>query len=124
MKNWLLITYFLVTWSEYKLVPHYDGHSYWEVSPDGGSQGWYELGHLEFSTVEISTFSVKLATQKDVDLFVGYEDRETPGKEYEGKMKDMKGDLQTVRFSEPSTIESRKGIISKDAFNVKIEEHK
>lgn len=97
MKHLLLLWVFIVTWNEYHLEPHYDWIPYNE--DQGFSIVYFPKGELEFYTVELTTKTIKLATQTDVDLFVG---------------------TITIGGFKPYPT----GIISKDAFNIQVKKEK
>lgn len=102
IKSVLPLVFFIVTWNEYGLKTTEpcqklcDGSDCWNW-PIGCVDG-------DIFSVEISTFSRKFATQKDVDLFVPRHKIESG---YERRIDD-----------------GLNGIISPNAFNIKIEEIK
>ena len=72
MKNWLLAAIFIVTWNEYALIPYHTDGIY-----EGDKSRRLFIFHTvkepqDFYRVEITTHTVKLATQKDLFLFLGY----------------------------------------------------
>ena len=76
MKNWLLAAIFVVSWNEYELKPHeFPGkiiHS--RMMDENGvyqNVNFTQVSNDMYFTVETTTHTIKLATQKDVDLFVG-----------------------------------------------------
>lgn len=79
MKPLLLLWVFIVTWNEYELKHTYffieNGkeiltESAWESVNRSNNYG------VKFATVELTTKTIKLATQGDVDLFLGTQHRD------------------------------------------------
>lgn len=103
-KHLLLAGYFLVSWNEHYLKYH----QVWKRTEAGNNGGvavnWQEPGYY---TVEVATKAVRLATQNDVDLFIGT--REWLGWYI--------GDDNKTHHEYKET----KGIISKDSFNIEVE---
>lgn len=91
---------FIVTWNEYELKPNFDGLPYHEHAP--GTSTYHPLGRIHYYTIEVTTKTIKLATQKDLDLFVGYSRSDGTG-------------LYAKWISQ-------EGIISSNAFNIQINE--
>lgn len=108
MKNWILAALFMVQWNEYELKPHYDRDpnegTYIDTTTGlGFSDAFYRAPvKILFETVEIATHTIKLATQKDVDLFV--------------PRSWWKGEYQ--RTAEDALL----GLIPTHAFNIKVTE--
>ena len=59
MKNLILAAFFLVTWNQYELKQQW------------ATPGSYTHQQPDYYTVETTTHTITLATQKDVDLFYG-----------------------------------------------------
>lgn len=105
MKKLILVGLFLVTWNKNILSPHTDGVPYAESK--GGDLIWHPDGKFLYYSIEVDTDSVTLATQKDVDLFVG---GDVPAP--------FSGDYN------PPLMKHIDGIIPDGAFNVKVKEIK
>jgi hypothetical protein len=119
-KNLILAALFLVTWNEYELKSHHiDGvYQPTDCKPDGKCWGLETLIEpQDFNTVETTTHTVKLATQEDVDRFKGYDGpcRDNPP---------VKPGFQTIQSVAMQKWCEEEGIISKDAYNIKVEEVK
>ena len=113
MKNWLLAALFVVTWNEYKLKQNFimhrladnNGQYIYNDKAACGSDaaviyledGLYCQKFIDKWRIETTTHTVKLATQKDVDLFIG---KDVP------------------------IMQHIDGIISKNAFNIQVKEEK
>ena len=74
MKRLILLGFFLVTWNEWELVPHYKKVSrYYDVTFGTTTfTSEYKTSVEDGYTVEMATHSVKLATEKDVERFRGH----------------------------------------------------
>lgn len=74
-KYLFIAVYFLVTWKQYELKPHYDGVTYASIEEEGGSTiSIHKKGHIKFYTVETITKTITLKTQEDVKKFTGVEE--------------------------------------------------
>lgn len=98
MKHLILLGFFLVTWNQYEVI--------WTNDP--GALSIYILPDARTYSVELTTHTQRLETQKDVDLFVG-------------KEKDCQNPIDLV-MPIPKCFE--KGIIPDGAFNIKVTEEK
>ena len=74
IKHWLCAVIFAVTWNEYELkkVRHWSPATVY--SKDGNYETKVDWGMEKETTytVELTTHTINLATQKDVDLFTGW----------------------------------------------------
>ncbi len=97
MKHLILAGMFLVTWNEWEMrsiKPCPDSSMVLAIYPP--------CKDLDIYTVELSTHSIRLVTQRDVDLFIGFEG-------------------YTDELFPKARVD---GIIGRDAFNIKVEEVK
>lgn len=79
IKHLIFAWLFLVQWNEWELKPHYDRYpnegSYIDTTTGFGFNDAVNRPppHLLFSTVELATHTITLATRQDVQRFLNYD---------------------------------------------------
>lgn len=102
MKNIMAALFFLISWQEYELKPTYAN------PPREFILDWDKPEPPEYYTVETVEKSIKLKTQKDVDLFVGEE---------HVIYHDYNNGVRAIE-----QLPRKIGIIGPNAFNIKVKE--
>jgi len=103
----LPLLFFIVTWNEYVLDCYYYGDTF-EVWFGTQSTKVNSLPYKQMCNVELSTQTINLERQIDVDRFVGKRDTfKIPAESYNGMVDFYVG---------------QKGIMSRNAFNIRVEE--